>query len=168
MAAPRNWWSKHFLAVEFGLGLLLSAAFAVWVLWAGGDQVLNTELDTRRGTIYGALASIFGALLGFAITAQSILLALSDNERLEVVRESPHYETLWRVFTEAVRWLGIATFAAVVALIADRDAAPKIAALLFVATASVIASIRLVRLIWALENVVGLVSGPRKARRGDE
>ena len=92
-----QWWRTHFLHVELGLALVCSATFVTWSQ-LGGGVIVEETLNGNRGAVYGALASIFGSLLGFAITAVSIVLGFSTTERLAVVRESKHYQTLWTVF----------------------------------------------------------------------
>jgi len=73
---PFAWFCRrHFLLVE----ALLAAAsvaveFAVWLLQYGGSVVVECPLRENRATLYGTTASIFGSLLGFAITATSIVL----------------------------------------------------------------------------------------------
>src|SRR5438309_6699118 len=158
MKRLRDWTDVHFLAAEFMVALLTTVGFALWVAYLGGEGTIRPYLEGKRTTLYATAASIFGALLGFAITGQSILISVSSNERLKIVVESAQYETLWRVFTQAVRWLGIATLFAVVALVVDRDKEPSAWALVVVVGSSLLATIRLVRLICALERLIQLLA----------
>ena len=48
--------------------------------------LIDTTLDGNRAAVYGALASIFGSLLGFVITAVWIVLGFSASEKLAVVQ----------------------------------------------------------------------------------
>jgi hypothetical protein len=107
-------------------------------------------------------------LLGFAITAESIVLGLWGSERLAVVRESKHYATLWRVFMATIRSLGLATGFCLLGLVFDRDGDPNRVILYLCFAASLLAVARLIRCIWILEQVVLLVSGPSKERKGGE
>lgn len=112
----------------------------------------------RRGLIYGTFAAIFGSLLGFAIAAESIVLGLSGSEHLRIVRESRHYSTLWQVFRWTIRTLALATVAALVALILDRDKAPRTVCLYLSTFFGLLAAVQLARTIWVLEQVVKVVS----------
>jgi hypothetical protein len=163
-----KWWKTNFLHVEFGIGLFLGAVFVVWFEKLNGAHLVDETLQGNRSAVYGALASIFGALLGFAITAVSVVLGFSSTERLSVIRESQHYSTLWKVFTAAIRTLGLATVATLVALVLDRDASPMRIVLHLSVFASILAIFRLARCVWVLENVIALVSAPSKARPGDQ
>jgi hypothetical protein len=162
-----KWWRSHFLIAELGLAAVCSAAFVMWVMLCGGGTILEETLKGNRGAVYGALASIYGSLLGFAITAVSIVLGFSGTERLTVVRESKHYPILWKVFTATIRTLGLATVVALFGLILDRDNHPMNIALYLTVFASVLAVLRLARCVWVLENVIALVTGPPKARIGE-
>lgn len=162
-----KWWRTHFLNAELGLAILCGASFVVWVILWGGGAILEDTLTGNRGAIYGALASIFGSLLGFAITAVSIMVAFSTNDRLTVVRESKPYPTLWKVFTATIRTLGFATVVALFGLILDRDNHPMNPVLCLTVFASVLAALRLARCAWVLENVITLVAGVSKERTGD-
>lgn len=162
-----KWWKRHFLNAELGLAILCGASFVAWASLCGGGAILEYTLKENRGAVYGALASIFGSLLGFAITAVSIMVSFSTDNRLTVVRESKHYPTLWKVFTATIRTLGFATVVALFGLILDRDNHPMNAVLYLTVFASVLAALRLARCAWVLENVITLVAGQPKARAGD-
>lgn len=161
-----KWWRTHFLHVELGLALTCSVTFVAWAQLCGGGIIVEETLKANRGAVYGSLASIFGSLLGFAITAVSIVLGFSTTERLAVVRESKHYPTLWNVFTATIRTLGLATVVALLGLILDRDSSPMKGVLYLTVFTSVLAALRLGRCVWVLENVITLVTGHSKARPG--
>ena len=162
-----KWWRTYFLPTEFWLAVLGGASFVTWASLYGGGAILEDTLKGNRGAVYGSLASIFGSLLGFAITAVSIMVAFSTNDRLTVVRESKHYAVLWEVFTATIRTLGFATVVALFGLVLDRDNHPMNAMLYLTVFASVLAALRLARCVWVLENVITLVAGASKARTGD-
>lgn len=162
-----KWWRTNFLHAELGLAIVSGLTFIMWAQICGGGAIIDETLKGNRGAVYGALASIFGSLLGFAITAVSIVLGFSTTERLAVVRESKHYPTLWKVFTAAIRTLGLATVVALLGLILDRESSPMKWVLYLTVFAMILAILRLSRCVWVLENVITLVTGPPKARSGD-
>lgn len=162
-----RWWKVHFLAAEFGVAVFIGLCFATWMILFGGASLVEETLKGNRSAVYGALASIFGSLLGFTITAVSIVLGYVANDRLAIIRNSRHYTTLWKVFTSTIRALGLATIVALAALILDRDTAPNRLFLYFCVWASTLAVLRLIRCLWALENVIGLVTAPSPERLGD-
>lgn len=158
MKALEDFWKKHFLWLELGLVILIWALFVYWCESKGGKDVVETILKERHGTVYGAVSAIFGSLLGFAITAESIVLGLSGSEQLEVVRKSVHYKTLWKVFMSTIRSLGIATILCIVALVFDRDLSPCRWFMYPAVFGGLWATARLCRCIWILEQVVLLAS----------
>lgn len=150
------WWRTHFLHVEFVLAIVCVLTFISWAQLCGGGIIIEETLKGNRGAVYGALASIFGSLLGFSITAVSIVLGFSTTERLAVVRESKHYPTLWKVFTATIRTLGFATVVALLGLILDRDSSPMKSVLYLTVFSTMLATFRLGRCVWVLENVITL------------
>lgn len=166
--ALASYWNRHFLELEFLLAV--AAGIVVW-LWDrrwGGSLLIDLALKGNRAAIYGTLASICGSLLGFTITAVSIILGYSTHERMEIVRNSGHYKTFWKIFTSAIRALGLATLVALSALVVDRDASPVRGLLYVTVWAAALAIFRLARCIWAFEKVILIVSAPSKARAGDQ
>ncbi|HMQ17002.1 MAG TPA: hypothetical protein PKC49_13615, partial [Phycisphaerae bacterium] len=118
------YWGRCFLGCELITALVLFAAFVVWAEYYNGYADIADILKDRRSAIYGTLAAIFGSLLGFAITAESIVLGLSGHERLDIVRKSKHYPTLWRVFTATIRALAFAAVAPLFSLFPHRGEPP--------------------------------------------
>ena len=157
-----RFWARHFLWCELILVAVLVAASVVWSLRFGGERLVLEFMDERRGAIYGVLAGIFGSLLGFAIAAEAIVLSLSGSDKLAIVRNSKHYSTLWRVFRWTIRTLALATVAALLALILDRDKQPWPLWLYICAGFGLLAAAQLARTIWVLEQVVHVVATPTK------
>jgi len=157
-----QWWRSQFLWAELGLAVLLTAAFATWVEYYGGLQIASKVLSGQRGSLYGTLASILGSLLGFVITTVSIVITFTGHDRLEVVRTSRHYPTLWKVFMSGIRALGFATLVTLIALLFDRDSSPRRELVYGVLFLTVLSALRLARCVWALENVIRLVTAGNK------
>ncbi|MBV9758672.1 MAG: hypothetical protein JO047_16630 [Alphaproteobacteria bacterium] len=137
---------------------LLAALFGWWYLRFGGDTAVNILLKGNRATIYSTATSVFGSLLGFVITATSIVLAVSDSDRLQVVRDSAQYPMLWRVFTATIHALSAATLASFAALIFDRDECPIRSVFLVALVCFVLSCTRMARAIWAFKNVLLLIT----------
>lgn len=161
-------WNQHFLRNEGALSVFLAGTIVLWSEFFGGINPISEILKGNRGTIYGALTSVFGSLLGFAITAESIVLGLSGSERLTNVRDSEHWSTLWDTFVAAIRCLGLATAASLIGLIFDRDSTPLPWVFYFVLFSSFLAVARLARCVWILEQVVAIVSAKSQERRAGE
>jgi hypothetical protein len=160
MRAIKRVVNNQFFVVSFFASLVISTAFGVWCEWMGGKPIVSELLKGNRSAIYGALATIFGSLLGFVITAVSIVLGFSTSDRLAFVRRSKHYPALWRSFTDAIRVLGVATLTTLAALIFDRDNYQSYNIVYIGFFFSTWAIVLLCRSIWALENVVTLVALP--------
>lgn len=155
---------KHFLGFSIGLTMLGGVLLVVWSEKYGGKNVLGDLLKDNRSSLYGALADIFGSLLGFIIAAVSIAVGFSGSERLDVVRKSKHYPELWNAFNHAIRALGLATLIALAALLLDRDAKPFYLLSYATALATLLATLLLGRSIWVLEQLVIIVAKPYDAK----
>jgi hypothetical protein len=151
-------WKRHFLAAEGVLAILLSICFAVWFWRFDGMGSASTVLKDNRATLYGTIASIFGSLLGFVITATSIVLGFSASDRLAVVRESAYYPMLWKTFSATIRALAFATVVALLCLLVDRDSAPVPWLVVLLVLVTLLAVLRVARTIWVLEQIIMLVT----------
>ncbi len=90
---------------------------------SGRDDVLNL-IDGSRGAIYGSLASIYGSLLGFVITAVSIISVFGDLPRFHILKQSGKLADIFAIFYSVIYCLAIATIAALFGMAADTDAHP--------------------------------------------
>ena len=132
-----------------------------------GRYYVETVLKGNRATLYGTAASMFGSLLGFAITATSIVLGFSSSDRLAVVRGSAHYPTLWKTFSATIRTLALATVVALACLIWDRDSAPASWLTILLVFSILLALFRIGRTIWVLEQIIALVTAPSPKDKAD-
>jgi hypothetical protein len=108
--------------------------------------------------LYGAVASIAGALLGFLITTVALLQGIVAAEGFRRLRASDQYPTLWRVFHLAIRVLAVSCALSLIALLVDRDAKP-VPQLFYLVVWVVFESAALVgRGIWVLERVLRIAS----------
>ncbi|MBI5946330.1 MAG: hypothetical protein HY864_18370 [Chloroflexi bacterium] len=158
MTRVKEFWEAHFLPLEFLVSILTMAGFIIWGEFYAGRGVMDSLLEGNRSAVYGALSAIFGALLGFVITAVSIVLGYVASDKLTLVRESPHYEDLWRVYKAAMRSLAVATIAGLLGLIFDREARPMPFLFYLNILTTTLAFFRLGRSIWVLENIISLVT----------
>lgn len=152
-----RWWNLHFLLYEFVISLLAGSLLLVWVYKFGGSVVVNSILNGNRSVVYGALASIFGTLLGFVITALSIIIGYSANEKFEFLKKSKHYSTLWEVLIKTIKALSLATAAMIIGLVFDRDSSPNNIIFCFCTFAALLTLLRLWSCIWVLENVIRII-----------
>ena len=139
--------------------------------WLVVNQVLPVNpaaavriLTNNHGVVYGTLASICASLLGFTITATSIVLVSASTPRLRILRNSRHYPVMWRVFRAAIRALALGTVLSLVALVVGRDRVLSDPVLFFLVFAVLLSCLRIARAIWVLENIIVIVA----AHRGGE
>jgi hypothetical protein len=158
MSAIVQLWNRHFLWCELVLSIALAVVLVTWSERFGGHTTVDAILDGNRGNLYGTLASVLGALLGFAITAISIILAVADRPRVRALQGSPHNKTLWKTFIASVRCLGFGTVVALSALFIDRDKDPNHIMFYVMAWMLVLAVFRTWRCIWILDNLVRIAS----------
>jgi hypothetical protein len=161
-----KFYREHFLAGDAAIAVVLSCAVLAWMIKFCGIATVDCILAGNRSAVYGALSTIFGSLLGFAITAVSIIVGVWGLDRLTILRESKHAGDLWRIFTSTTRWLGLATVLSLAGLIGDRDAEPVHSILYATVVVTAIAVTRLGRSIWSLENIVRILAAPKPKPRG--
>lgn len=153
---------RNFLSVELVFAALVLAAFVIWAELFHGTPTLERLLHDRRDVIYGTAASIGASLLGFVLATTAIVIGYSQSERMRLVRTSPHYPTLWKIFIAAIRALSSVTVVAIAALILDRKDAPANLLVFLLAGTSILAALRLARCIWILEKVISVIARPEQ------
>lgn len=153
----RATWRRHFLRCELWLCVLGTTAYAAWLYRWDGQSTVDTLVHDDRTVIYASLSAIAGALLGFIITAFSIIIGFSQDERFAVVFGSASAGALWTTFTSAIRAYALATAVTLVALLVDTDAHPRTWMTVGVVFVVMFATARLARVVWILEQMVALV-----------
>jgi hypothetical protein len=97
-------WNRHFLGFEalavLTVGLLLVLAIELLV----GHQPVANAAGRLDGAFLSTVAGIIGGLLGFTITTMSIVAGLVYSDRFELLRQSPHFVKVWRIFGNAIGW----------------------------------------------------------------
>src|SRR5260370_626069 len=160
MAWLKRNWGIHFLGMELVLSILGGVIFGIWVKWLGGALTVDHLLTGNKSAVYGTLASIFGALLGFAITVLSVIIGYSTNEKFQFLRKAKHYSTLWKILLSTIKALSAATIVMILGLVFDRDSSPHHLILSFSVLITLLSIFRLARCIWVLENVVNIIIKP--------
>lgn len=163
-----KFWKLNFHWLEPLIVACIAAAVATWLERSGRGWQVECLLRGNRAPIYGALASVFGALLGFVLTAVSIILGFSALPQLALVRESKHYPTLYKAFILTTWVLGAACLSAILALIGDRDDRQWHLGFYAAAVTGLAASVCVVRSVWLLEQIVLIASRPPAPKPGGD
>ena len=79
-----------------------------------------------RKETYAALATIFGALLGFEITAFSIVVTVTNSRVMRRLHRDGTAAEIFDGFMRATAIVGAATAVALVAMFVDSDAHPRV------------------------------------------
>ena len=146
----------------------IGTLFALWQYRFGGADTVTTLLKMNEGAVYGALATIWGALLGFAITSTSIILSYGESPRMSRVTQHPSYAQLGGVLRAVNPLLALATIGALAALLLDKDSSPSPLSRDFVVVTTLFAMAALGRTIWILDNIIRIATRSSKARTGVE
>ena len=154
-----KFWEKHFLGVDALIAVGLAAALAIWMFFEGNGQI-EELVHGNRANIYRTLAGVSGTLLGFTLASASFALNAVSSPRLAVLRNSRHYPALWRTFFQTTWFLGALTLTAIVCMIWDRDSAPTTWLVVPLVLFGCLCVVRLARMIWILQRVIGLVAAP--------
>lgn len=157
MKSITKWWGLHFLHLELIFVIVLTILITCLLEFGGYRDFLYEILDGNRSAMYGTLATIFGSLLGFTITAASVVMALFGTPRLKLVRESKHSDYLRVIFVAAIRTLGIGTIIALIGLLLDRDSAPMVMITYLLLFVFILTWFRVGRVIWVLEKTLKVV-----------
>ncbi len=154
-----KFWERHFLGADALIAVGLAAGLAIWMFFEGKCQV-EELVHGNRADIYRTLAGVSGTLLGFTLASASFALNAVSSPRLAVLRNSRHYPALWRTFFQTTWFLGVLTLTAMVCMIWDRDSAPTTWLVVPLVLFAGLCVVRLARMIWILQRVIGLVAKP--------
>jgi hypothetical protein len=163
----RKAWAANFLWCELALDIVVVVALIVWSELLGGSSHFDHFLEEHGETLYIVLAPITAAMLGFILAAAAIVVTSAPVERMEILRESPHYPKLWATFRSALRFLGFATLAALVGLVFSGDVPSRII-FYVVAGLSGLAALRTARCIWAMNWIIHIFTGPSAEEKVEE
>lgn len=96
---------------------------SVWKFKIDLNEIFTSSI---RSSLFGSLIGTFGTLLGFIITALSILIGIKENEYIKALKETQHFRDICLIYFNTSIWLGIATFYSIVALILNCNIVPII------------------------------------------
>lgn len=146
-------WERDFLRNEFVLWTVAAILLALWAL-DGGGATLDDLIAGNRAVLYGSLASVSGALLGFLVATITILQGIVGGTGFRRLRSSDQYPTLWRTFRLTIRALAVLCGMSLLSLLLDSDHSPRRPFLLLTVWAFLVAADFLGRSIWILERLL--------------
>lgn len=158
MSKLKEWWDKYFLTLELLTSLGISVFVFVWGEFFSGKVEFARLFTDNLINIYENQVAVFGTLLGFVITAVSIVLGYANDEKLAFIRQTTHYGDLWKVYKSAMRSLALATLTGFAGIILINDDSITSMLIYLNVFAVSLATLRLGRSIWALENIIGLIT----------
>lgn len=147
MNALKTRYEQHFLPAESAFGVVLAGALALLTQFSGwwtADQLVST-VSGDAGNVYQLVVTLSITLLGFVLTAVSVVLAWTGLEKFQVLRKSRHYHTLYDVFFSAIRWLAILGAVAFVGIFVE-----SLVIVYLLAATLTVSALRIWRCIWAL------------------
>lgn len=142
--------------------VLLVAGYFAGAQSKSFDVVLT---PATRSSLYGSLATTSGALLGFALTALAILIALPSTERLEALRDHQRWERVPRAFFRAAWALLIALILCTLGITLDDGTRPAKAYEAITVATLALALVRVVGAIIALDHVMTVARNTSRMRK---
>lgn len=159
-----KFYERYFLPIELVLSIVLAVAFAAAFEFYFGRDVLFASVDKNRANVYGAVASVCGSLLGFVISAVSVILVFGQH--LQFLKDTGHYSTLFDVFFQAILWLAAATVWSFVGLGVDTAGSGRIWVLYAMAWLCILVAFRVCRCVWLLKAITAVAAKDGQKREG--
>lgn len=155
----------------FARELIIFAILAVLLGIAASIPAVHRHLYSylagQRDGLYSTLLAVEATLLGFVVAVLTIVLGYAQAARFEIVRQSPHWNALFRSYTRAMRWTAYATLGSLIGLLADRDSDPHPVVTALCAASLLMSGAVLARMLWITELVVRVVIRPGVRKPGE-
>jgi hypothetical protein len=161
-AAAANLAIDHRGKLDLAVPAVLTGAYLVTARSRSFDAVLA---PAARSSLYGSLAATTGALLGFALTALAILVALPSTERLEALREHPKWPRVPDSFFRSAWALLLALVLCTLGIALDAGSRPGCGYEAVVVAALGLALVRVAGAVVALSTVMGVARNTSAMRR---
>jgi hypothetical protein len=122
-----------------------------------GGTVAACVIHGVRKETYAAVATIFGALLGFEITAFSIVVTVTDSVVMRRLHREGTATEIFDGFMRATAIVGGATAVALVAMFVDSDAHPRVWYEYMTLAASLWATLAIMTTVFLIDAIVRAV-----------
>ncbi|MGC2657899.1 MAG: hypothetical protein WA324_07960 [Bryobacteraceae bacterium] len=120
------------------------------------DHGVTDVFQPVRKEAYGTLATIFGALFGFVITAFSIVVSLGESKLIARLKENGDYTRVTSAFIRTIYTIGASTALTVVAIFMDTCASnPSRGWEYVVLFACIAGTLAVLGIIFVLEMLIG-------------
>ena len=160
-----DFWRTHLLLAELALAAVCAGAAAIYLFVLAEPSVADSPIFGNRETVYQASVTVGATLAGFVGTVVAIVSGLISTERLQLLRESAHRETLWKVFFSTMRCLGLLVIVSFVGLIVDHRCDPVMGIAVAFLYSALLSVFRMARSIWLLQRIVRIMAMPSPSNR---
>lgn len=157
-------WGKHFLGAEATLVIGLTLMAAVCIRAFDGASRVDSIMANNRASVYRSIAAIAGSLLGFSITATSIIVRLSSRKSLTILSESEDYPTLWKTLFQTAYFLGGLTVVSLISLVFGKEEAPIHWFFIFTLMLTGLSVVRVWRTLWIFQGIVRIITASDRHR----
>ena len=117
----KEWRERNFILSDMVFGVIICLSILLVYLYACRVEVAAC-LDGSRSTIYSTMASVIGSLIGFVITAFSIVMVVVAEKKMKILRDNKDYDKLWLSYFISILILFVSLVISLVALTVDKDA----------------------------------------------
>ena len=149
----RDWWEANFLWLEFGLSVAFGLLSSVWLWGLGGGAAANAALASNWPTFFSSLVTLFGALFGFVVATNSIVVSLLSEKVFARFSGTKSTDDIWETLFQTNCALGSAALVSLVGLVSSSDVGAHILVLTPLAFLGAFTFARLARTIWILDQL---------------
>lgn len=149
-----SYWKKNFLLVEGAIVVLVWSGAIVAIKFFDFGKEFEGISRSDAIAALGSLGGLFGAILGFQITAIAFLFSALDRGAFQLLKASKQYRMLWSVFLSLLKASGCATAVAVAGLFAAIGGVVSQLLLVALAGCSLWVFSRMVPVAWAISRLI--------------
>lgn len=151
-------YEKYFLEFELLLSILIASLITgFFIFYYSQIWQNNTFLALLINPVFPVIATISVTLLGFIMTGVSVLISFTDSGKLNLLKQSVHYQTLFDIFFSAIKFLAITAAISIFGIFSSGTILQI--SFYLILWGIIISSFRTYRCIWALEEIFRITKG---------
>jgi hypothetical protein len=161
----RKRYEADFMAYDLIGAVLLAGALPMAINLTCGFAAFSSHSTPIKVQLYQALFGVSATLVGFVISACSVVLAFGELPRFQLLKDSGQYAIMFSVYFSAMKWLGVLAGISLIGMFVDDSESPRTWTIFVAAFFVTLCALRVYRCVWILKRLAQIACLPSKTNR---